>query len=119
VTSSIIEEDIRSILDLPVAWERLSGARVLVTGATGMVGQYVTRALLGLGARLDTAPNVTALVQNNAKATRLFADDPNVVRYGWSFRTSPSRFRSSARWTGWCTPPARRTPRPSGTTRSA
>ncbi len=75
MTSSVIQEDIRAILDLPVAWERLSGARVLVTGATGMVGQYVTRALLGLGARLDAAPDVTALVQNEAKATRLFADD--------------------------------------------
>ncbi len=56
-------------------WQRLSGARVLITGATGMVGQYLTRALLALGAHLDTAPVVTALVQNEAKAMRLFADD--------------------------------------------
>lgn len=75
MTSSVIEEDIRSILDLPVPWQRLSGARVLVTGATGMVGQYVTRTLLGLAARLDIAPGVTALVQNEAKASQLFAED--------------------------------------------
>jgi dTDP-glucose 4,6-dehydratase len=75
VTSPVIDEDIRSILDLAVPWERLSGARVLVTGATGMVGQYVTRALLGLGEHLGVAPAVIALVQNEAKAASLFADD--------------------------------------------
>ena len=75
MTSPVIEEDIRSILDLQVPWQRLASARVLVTGASGMVGQYVTRALLGLGARLDTPPDVIALVRNEAKAQKLFAED--------------------------------------------
>lgn len=72
MSSRIVDEDITQVLELDLPWHRLAGARVVVTGATGMVGQYVTRALLALGERLRTAPRVVALAQREEKARGLF-----------------------------------------------
>ena len=74
MTGSVLEEDIEEVLAQDLPWERLAGARVLVTGATGMTGLYVTRALLALSGRLSSAPRVVGLVQNRAKAERLYAE---------------------------------------------
>jgi UDP-glucuronate decarboxylase len=74
MTRSVVEDDIEEVVAGDLAWERLAGARVLVTGATGMTGLYVTRALLALSRRLGTAPRVVGLVQNRSKAERLYAE---------------------------------------------
>lgn len=73
VTGRVVEEDVAAVLAQGLPWERLAGARVLVTGATGMTGMYTTRVLLGLGEHLTAAPQVVAVAQNRAKAERLFA----------------------------------------------
>ncbi len=70
----MVARDVDEVLDLALSWERLSGARVVVTGATGMTGLYVTRILMALSARLGSPPRVVALVQDRSKAERLYGD---------------------------------------------
>jgi UDP-glucuronate decarboxylase len=71
MTTKIVADDVQSILAEDVAWDRLAGRTVLVTGATGMVGQYVTRTLLELNKGADR-PRVLALTRQAARAQRLF-----------------------------------------------
>ena len=73
--SPVITEDARAIVEhLTPSLRPLAGSTVLVTGATGMVGQYVTRALLEIGRRVDGGLQVIALARNADKVRRSFAD---------------------------------------------
>lgn len=69
----ILSEDVDRLLDEALPWEALAGRTVLVTGATGMIGQYLVRTLLALGRR--TGPvRVIAMTRRGEVAERLFAD---------------------------------------------
>ena len=50
----------------------LEGKTILVTGATGLVGQNIVNALLYFGMKTSVAPKVLALVRNKEKAQKLF-----------------------------------------------
>lgn len=71
MTSSVVAEDIDRILSEPLRWGDLSGATFLVTGATGMLGQYVVRTLLALG-RHGPPIRIIALARRAASADQLF-----------------------------------------------
>ncbi|MCW2496479.1 NAD-dependent epimerase/dehydratase family protein [Jatrophihabitans sp.] len=74
VASPVVEGDLAEILDRPLPWEQLRGARVLVTGASGMLPSYAVYTLLALNDRLDAGITVYGLVRNEAKARALLAD---------------------------------------------
>ena len=71
MTSAIVTEDVDRILSEPISWDDFSGATFLVTGATGMVGQYVVRTLLALG-RSTRPIRVIALTRRASRAERMF-----------------------------------------------
>ena len=64
-----LEEDLQYIADYNLPYEQLKGKTVLVTGATGLIGTLLVRALLAIG---DI--KVIALVRNSEKAKRIYGD---------------------------------------------
>lgn len=75
--NSILSKDLEMICTCDwIDFEKLSGASVLVTGATGLIGHTLVRALLCLENKLAKPPKVIALVRNIAKARALFSDCP-------------------------------------------
>ena len=92
----IIGQDLDAILKTPVAWERLSGKTVLITGAYGMLLSYVTWTLLRKN-RQNPAQQSTiiALVRDRAKAEKRFAgflghDDLVLVQHDLSTKVDIS-----------------------------
>ena len=59
--------------DTDIRWDELEGASVLVTGATGLVGSALVRALLERNRAFDTGIAVRALVRDRARAAAIFS----------------------------------------------
>lgn len=65
--SSVISEDIETILKKELPWQQLAGKHVVVTGASGMLASYLVETLLNVpGVR------VTGTVRNTEKAWNRF-----------------------------------------------
>lgn len=74
MTSQIVHEDIERILSAELPWERLGGARVLVTGAAGFLPSYLVETLVGLNDRRPGfGVEVVGLVRNRSRAEDRFA----------------------------------------------
>lgn len=73
VPNTVLIEDIERTLKLPLLKE-LCGKTVLITGATGLIGQTLTRVLLqyGAGEGPEKKIHVIACVRDREKADRLF-----------------------------------------------
>ena len=55
--NTMYQEDLQKVASLPLPWEKLRGAGVLITGASGMIGSFLTDVLMyknteGLGCRV-------------------------------------------------------------------
>lgn len=70
----IVREDVDRLLEQTLPWQALAGRTILVTGATGMIGQYVVRTLSALGRRAERA-RVIAMTRRGETAGRLFAEE--------------------------------------------
>lgn len=81
--SAILLEDLQTIVRSHLAWSRLSGKTVLITGANGFLPAYMVETLLYLNRQVLAQPiKVIALVRNLAKARARFAgavNDANLV----------------------------------------
>ena len=66
----VFMQDMQQLCSLPLM-EELSGKTVLVTGATGLIGQTIVSALLRYGSE-DAMIRVIACVRNEQKANTLF-----------------------------------------------
>lgn len=70
----IIEGDLREITGLALPWESLNGKRVLVTGASGLIGGYLIEALSYLNeSALSTPTTIYALARDEQKLRQRFA----------------------------------------------
>ena len=74
--NTVVEEDIRAIVARDLPWERLSGCRVVITGASGFLGSYFARTLLALHrfGKVSKEVRVVALVRDVARGQARFAD---------------------------------------------
>lgn len=75
---TILMEDLRIIAESDIPVSDFDGKTVLVTGATGLVGANMVRALLAINAYRNSDIHVLALVRNPEKAKRLLGEDPNL-----------------------------------------
>lgn len=66
----VLEEDLQYIANYDLPYDRLKGKTVLVTGATGLIGVSLVRALLAIGDDIK----VIALVRNAEKAKSIYGD---------------------------------------------
>jgi nucleoside-diphosphate-sugar epimerase len=70
----VVEEDLRTLLADALPWERLAGKTLLISGAAGLVGGYVTEAVLYRNEVLPGPPcTVVALVRDRTSAAARFA----------------------------------------------
>lgn len=65
--NKVLQEDIKSIINENIQWEKLNHTKVLVTGASGMLGIYLVRTLLLLNEEKQYDIDVYALVRNPNK----------------------------------------------------
>lgn len=74
--SNIISQDINNIIIDELPWEKFSGSKIVITGASGLIGSYLTRALLSLhtSGKVQQPIQVVGIVRNIAKAKNRFAD---------------------------------------------
>lgn len=68
--------DIKKIISNNIEWKRLSGCRILVTGANGFIGGYIVRLLLSLNKLkiVEKSIKVVGLVRNFKKSQKQFTD---------------------------------------------
>lgn len=70
--NNILEEDIGKLLESNLDFELLKNKTVLVTGATGLIGSFLIKALLKLNHEKNTNIHLCALVRDTAKAKTMF-----------------------------------------------
>lgn len=72
----IISADIDAIVVCDLPWEKLSGCQILITGAAGFIGNYLTRVLLSLYrlGKVAQPISVLAMVRDLDRACTRFAD---------------------------------------------
>lgn len=75
-------EDVRSIANLDLPWEKLRGKSLMLSGATGLIGSFLVDVILEKNVMDNLNCTVYALGRNEAKAKNRFvrfADDPHFV----------------------------------------
>jgi UDP-glucuronate decarboxylase len=74
--TTVLTNDISRILGQDLPWGRLSGQRILVTGASGVIGSYLVRTLLALNSKKVLAEpiQVVAMVRDLTKGKQAFQD---------------------------------------------
>ncbi len=63
----VLQEDLNHIIERDIQWEKLKHAKVLVTGASGMLGSYIVRTLLELNRQKNTDIQIFGLVRHPEK----------------------------------------------------
>lgn len=76
-------EAVQRVASLPLEWERLQGKSFLVTGATGMIGSFLTDVLMYRNLRCAMECTVFAVGRNEEKARNRFASywDSKLFQY--------------------------------------
>lgn len=74
----IFKEDIKHIISRPLDWEKFRNSRVMITGATGMVGKYLTYSLLELNNTTNMNVDVIAVMRNPKKLDKELQNHPHV-----------------------------------------
>ncbi len=69
-----IYEDILSVANAELPWEKMKNSTILITGAAGFIGYYLTMAMLIRNDLYNDNIKVLALVRNRQKSEKRFGD---------------------------------------------
>ena len=73
--NKVYKEDLDYIInDKSIRWEKYRNSRVLVSGATGMIGSSVVNALVYANMKLGLGISIYAMVRNVSKAENMFSE---------------------------------------------
>lgn len=72
--NTVIDNDIRNIVEKDLPWHKLAKKTVLISGANGFLAAYMVKTLLYLNDTKNMGIHVIGLVRNHEKATKCFAD---------------------------------------------
>ena len=70
----ILQEDLDRVADDALLEKALRGKRILVTGATGLVGSWLIRALACMNRRHGSGMKIYGVIRNAAKADAIYGD---------------------------------------------
>ncbi len=73
IENEVIKRDLDALMEQGIDFSAFDGKRVLITGATGLIGSNLVNALLYYGLHRDNPPTVLALIRSKDKARRVFA----------------------------------------------
>ena len=76
-----LTEDIKMLADQYRSVSELHGKRIMVTGATGLIGACLVRLLLMLNRAYAAGISITAVVRDEAKAAGLFGPPDGLLEY--------------------------------------
>ena len=62
-----------------INWEHYKNSSVMVTGATGLIGSQIIKALLYANEIYNLNIQITALIRNIEKANKIFGKEPNIT----------------------------------------
>ncbi len=74
LNDSVLQEDLENIAASQIPWERFKGKNILITGATGLVGAAITRALCCVNRIHGTKIGIFLSVRNAEKAQNIFGE---------------------------------------------
>ena len=72
--NELYQNDLRSVTALELPWEELDGRRIMISGATGMIGSTLIDVLMKRNRENGADVYVTALGRNEEKAKERFAE---------------------------------------------
>ncbi|WP_334117621.1 NAD-dependent epimerase/dehydratase family protein [Ligilactobacillus sp.] len=70
--NNVLTEDLDSLLASEIEWSNFKDKRILVTGATGLVGSMVVRSLIYANEKFNLGLKVIGLIRNQAKADKIY-----------------------------------------------
>ncbi len=71
---AVLQEDLNRVADDPMLREALKGKKILVTGATGLVGSWLLRALACMNRRADNGMQLYGVIRSEEKARAIYGD---------------------------------------------
>lgn len=74
ITDTVLQEDLDYIAYSNLPFDKLKNSTILITGATGLIGVSLTRAILNINRVNKTNIKVYALVRNRSKAEDIYSE---------------------------------------------
>ena len=74
IESEIYRTDVRRVANLPLPWEKLRGKKILLTGASGLIGTFLVDILMHKNTTENLSVKIIAVGRNENSAKERFAD---------------------------------------------
>ncbi|MCC8088846.1 MAG: NAD-dependent epimerase/dehydratase family protein [Rikenellaceae bacterium] len=80
---NLYKQDLRYVAELPLPWEKLQGATLMISGATGMIGSFIIDVLMLRNREYGQNCRIIALGRNKEKAYNRFGStlDGNALSF--------------------------------------